>query len=376
MSRNHVEQLRALAARLTQTAGRLAETDAASLTALEEATSGFAASWSGSNIGHHANIYYAHFRAPPPGNHFSSEWGLMGSFAPGTSGDWREYKFDDVVQLVKTKAGNPDLTAVEASSEEVATAFADERSRFESLTSSATEGLDDPYIDNLRKQARDLTVLRINDGIRAQLPQRDFVSRDAVAISAGLKVAPHQKILAEVIALRGPFAQSERLSRLATLAADHLDLAISSPQPRIVPTGTKAFIGHGRSHEWRKLKDFLQDRLGLEWDEFNRVPVAGITNINRLESMMDEAAIAFVVMTAEDEQPDGDLRARENVVHEAGLFQGRLGFMKAIILLEDTCEPFSNIDGLGQIRFPKGRIEAVFEDVRAVLEREGNIDPS
>ena len=56
-----------------------------------------------------------------------------------------------------------------------------------------------------------------------------------------------------------------------------------------------------------------------------------------------------------------------NVVHEAGLFQGRLGFSRAIILLEESCEEFSNIHGLGQIRFPKGNIKAVFEDVRQLL---------
>ncbi|MFI5322489.1 MAG: TIR domain-containing protein [Thermodesulfobacteriota bacterium] len=64
-----------------------------------------------------------------------------------------------------------------------------------------------------------------------------------------------------------------------------------------------------------------------------------------------------------------------NVVHEAGLFQGRLGFTKAIILLEEGCEGFSNIEGLGQIRFPKGNIRAIFDDVRKVLEREGLIVP-
>jgi predicted nucleotide-binding protein len=79
------------------------------------------------------------------------------------------------------------------------------------------------------------------------------------------------------------------------------------------------------------------------------------------------------MMTAEDEQPDGTLRARENVVHEAGLFQGRLGFRKAIILLEDGCEEFSNIRGLGQIRFPKNNVSAKFDEIRQVLEREGLI---
>jgi predicted nucleotide-binding protein len=65
-----------------------------------------------------------------------------------------------------------------------------------------------------------------------------------------------------------------------------------------------------------------------------------------------------------------------NVVHEAGLFQGRLGFSRAIVMLEEGCEQFSNIEGLGQIRFPQGNISAVFEEVRRVLEREGLIEPN
>ena len=75
-------------------------------------------------------------------------------------------------------------------------------------------------------------------------------------------------------------------------------------------------------------------------------------------------------MTAEDEQVDGKQNARQNVIHEAGLFQGRLGFERAIILLEEGCEEFSNVKGLGQIRFPNGNVSAAFEDIRKVLERE------
>ena len=138
--------------------------------------------------------------------------------------------------------------------------------------------------------------------------------------------------------------------------------------------GTNVFIGHGRSAVWRDLKDFIQDRLRLPWDEFNRVPVAGITNIARLSEMLDSAAYAFVVMTAEDDLADGTTQARMNVIHEVGLFQGRLGFTKAIVLLEEGCQEFSNIQGLGQIRFPKGNIAAKFEEIRLVLEREGVIE--
>ena len=47
-----------------------------------------------------------------------------------------------------------------------------------------------------------------------------------------------------------------------------------------------------------------------------------------------------------------------NVIREAGLFQGRLGFTRAIVMLEEGCEEFSNIEGLGQIRFPNNNIKA------------------
>jgi Predicted nucleotide-binding protein containing TIR-like domain len=70
-----------------------------------------------------------------------------------------------------------------------------------------------------------------------------------------------------------------------------------------------------------------------------------------LAQLLDAAAFAFLIMTAEDERADGKLNARLNVVHEIGLFQGRRGFNRAIILLEEGCEEFSNIHGLGHIPF-------------------------
>jgi predicted nucleotide-binding protein len=133
--------------------------------------------------------------------------------------------------------------------------------------------------------------------------------------------------------------------------------------------GTKIFIGHGHSPVWLELKDFIV-KLGLPYDEFNAESAAGKTITERLTNMLDNAAFAFLVLTAEDEQPSGNMRARMNVIHEAGLFQGRLGFEKAIILLEEGCEEFSNIKGLVHISFRRGAIRSIFEDVRDVLKRE------
>jgi hypothetical protein len=149
------------------------------------------------------------------------------------------------------------------------------------------------------------------------------------------------------------------------------DITVSEEPSESRQAGANVVIGHGRSVVWRELRDLLRDRLNLPVDEFNAVATAGVPTVDRSSEMLDSAGFAFLVMTAEDEQPDGKIRARENVVHEAGLFQGRLGFRKAIILLEDGCEEFSNILGLSHIRFAKGNLSAKFEEVRSVLEREG-----
>jgi predicted nucleotide-binding protein len=135
----------------------------------------------------------------------------------------------------------------------------------------------------------------------------------------------------------------------------------------------RVFIGHGHSAVWRDIKDFLVDRLGLTYEEFNREPPAGKSNKERLQEMLATSSFALIIMTGEDEAKDGKPRARENVVHEAGLFQAKLGFDRAIIVLEEGCEPFSNIDGLVQLRFPRGNIMAVSEEIRRTFEREGLI---
>ncbi|MBD3649099.1 MAG: nucleotide-binding protein [Pseudomonadales bacterium] len=166
------------------------------------------------------------------------------------------------------------------------------------------------------------------------------------------------------------------LARRARILNDILELIEQADIDALSNSRTekRVFIGHGQSPLWRELKDFISDRLGLSWDEFNREAVAGFTTFERISEMLDEASFAFLIMTAEDQHQDATTHARQNVVHEVGLFQGRLGPKRAIILLEEGCSEFSNIVGLSQVRFPEGRISAIFEDVRRVLEREGIVN--
>jgi hypothetical protein len=151
-----------------------------------------------------------------------------------------------------------------------------------------------------------------------------------------------------------------------------LDAAVSKSISKVIAAGHgRVFIGHGRSAAWKELRELLEQRLNLLTDEFNREPAAGYSTKEILDRMLTDACFAFLVMTGEEVATDGSTKARENVVHEIGLFQGRLGFHKAIVLLEEGCVEFSNIHGLTQIRFPKGNIMSVSEEIRRVLEREG-----
>ncbi|MDT7687584.1 MAG: hypothetical protein QOE46_343 [Acidobacteriota bacterium] len=135
------------------------------------------------------------------------------------------------------------------------------------------------------------------------------------------------------------------------------------------------FIGHGHSEIWKQLQRYLSKELGLLTEEFNQVSVAGRTTADRLQEMLGRACFAFLVMTAEDEHADEELHARENVVHEIGLFQGKLGFDKAIILKQKGCAEFSNIHGLTYIEFSKENLNGASKrQIRAALQEAGLVD--
>jgi len=344
-----------------------------SLEKLELIASEVGKSWSGSWIGYQSRVYYKDFTAPPAGAHFSSEWGFYENVLRDTLGSWAECQFDYVQEHITTKAGNPDTKQANDITKPGRDLFREKHDALLSIFETYLLRRKVSFIEGLVEKIKSMKIPQDSDWINTVRPHGTIMSRDSLAMSQGITTPPHIAIIAQVFDIRSPIYMCEELSKHTKTAASHIERQNRDAR-KMERVGTNVFIGHGRSLLWKDLKDFIQDRLHLPWDEFNRVPVAGVTNIARLLEMLDSAVIAFLVMTAEDEQADGNKRARMNVIHEAGLFQGRLGFTRAIVLLEDGCEEFSNIQGLGQIRFPKGNIKAAFEEVRQVLEREGIID--
>lgn len=130
------------------------------------------------------------------------------------------------------------------------------------------------------------------------------------------------------------------------------------------------FIGHGNSPQWRDLKDHLHEKHGYVIEAYEIGARAGHTIRDILQDMLQKSSFAILVMTGEDTDALGKTHPRDNVIHELGLFQGKLGFTHAIILLEDGTEEFSNIHGIHQVRYKKGNIKETYGEVLATLRRE------
>lgn len=173
----------------------------------------------------------------------------------------------------------------------------------------------------------------------------------------------------------------KEIYKLATIIASLPDEEFESLKPAKVSRAKElpekkqqcVFIGHGRSKLWATVQVFLNNDLKLKTVCYESESRVGESIIPILEKMLIEATYAILVLTAEDETGDGGKRARQNVIHEAGLFQGRLGFDKAVLLVQRGLESFSNVDGLQYIPFTDNNIEEAFYQLQRALKAKGII---
>jgi predicted nucleotide-binding protein len=141
--------------------------------------------------------------------------------------------------------------------------------------------------------------------------------------------------------------------------------------PPLEAVKTKIFLGHGRNSLWAKVQLHLQDDLGLETEAWESESRSGSHVVDVLKNMLASCKFAVIVVVGEDTTLSGSKRARQNVIHEIGLFQGRIGFERVAVLIQEGVEGFSNVDGLQRIYFPQERVETAFYELDRMLKREG-----
>ena len=159
-----------------------------------------------------------------------------------------------------------------------------------------------------------------------------------------------------------------QLERLARDIAQLFEIRANSElaTPNTIETPRRVFISHGRAEDWRRVQSFIEKDMGLETVELAQEASLGMTIGQKLRSVSARCDTAVVVMTGDDQDADGQRRARENVIHEIGFFQGRYGDNRVVLLHEDGVSMPSNIHGVVYSPFPKGVIEACMQ----VLQRE------
>lgn len=325
--------------------------------------------WCGSYLGYQSCVYFHDLQPKPAGAHFDMQWGLMDRFSNSSSGDWEEFDHATVYGYIDEQDASL-MDELGGIMKDNVMMFCDLQDEALSILEANKAILDEYTLE--KQQSIKALKLRTQQqfGIDKFPKGGSVMTFDIRARQEGWRLPPHLTYQAEIDFVRFPFRLLKLMSDYCNTISRHFE-RISKQEPSLMNPAKKIFIGHGKSETWKQLKDFVFEKLKLEYDEFNREPVAGLSTKERLEQMLANAGMAFLVMTAEDMTTEGKSHARLNVVHEAGLFQGRLGFNKAIILLEEGCEEFSNIHGLSQIRFPKGNLNSKREEIREVLMREG-----
>lgn len=352
--------------------------------AIEQGVTIIGRAWSGSWVGDLSRVYYRNFMTPPLGERFDMKAGLpklldgRGVEVSVPNKNWRLYEARDVEEKIVEITLGASLEYALVAAARANEVFEEGRAEALSILAVVLEARDDLFLAEIRDAVAKTAIVSIEERVRRRAPwkKEELQAADLRSVKEGIQMPPHVGKLLDLDGIDAAFEACRVLGRILKRGGSHLRRVNSSGKKAAKAIdGARVFVGHGHSPAWLELKIFISERLGLPVEEFNRVPAAGASNKERLSEMLDASAMAFLILTGEDEQAGGRVHARQNVVHEVGLFQGRYGFNRAIILLEEGCESFSNLDGLVYIPFPKDRISAAFEEIRRVVEREGLVLP-
>lgn len=131
------------------------------------------------------------------------------------------------------------------------------------------------------------------------------------------------------------------------------------------------FIAHGGSPVWLAVRQFVQERLKVPVYSFESRSWGGRQVTEALTEYLERCSFAICVLTGEDLTEDGRRLARQNVIHEVGLFQGRYGFDRVLVLAEEGCAFVPKAAEPYTITFPAEAVSRAFYPVETALREKG-----
>jgi predicted nucleotide-binding protein len=188
---------------------------------------------------------------------------------------------------------------------------------------------------------------------------------NATIFLMSVKNSGHTEIVADAMEAGAAYFFDKNAPHFWEKLLDKIDATVTNMNKRI-------FISHGHNELAKlKLKDFLRDRLNETAIILSEQPSRGLTVVEKLEVASAQCSFAIILLTGDDVQQNGGIRARQNVIHEVGFFQGKYGRQRVLLICEKGVEIFSNISGIIRLEFQEGHIEEVFEPIRIELEAAG-----
>jgi sugar/nucleoside kinase (ribokinase family) len=120
------------------------------------------------------------------------------------------------------------------------------------------------------------------------------------------------------------------------------------------------FIAHGANPEWLAVQRFIETRFQVPVYSFESRSWGSRQVTEALSNYLERCSFAICVLTAENFGEGGLRQARQNVIHEVGLFQGRHGFDRVMMLVEEGCDFSPGAAGPYTVSFPSNGISETF----------------
>ena len=236
--------------------------------------------WSGSYLGYQSCVYYEDLQPVPPGAYFDPEWGFD-RFSKSL-GNCEEFDYEGLIKHI-TGVVPPDTYESFKRTRDLGIENFN-RLKDDLLSVLNLLGDGDEYLSARKLKISKLVNRSAQEIGTSNFPGLKMICYDRRAANGRLRLPPHKAISVELTSFAYPFEAMKTLAETADQILKHLERKFGV-EMTAKKVGRHIFIGHGRSLVWRDLKDFIKDKLNLRYDEFNRVPIAGITNIDRLKDL-------------------------------------------------------------------------------------------
>jgi sugar/nucleoside kinase (ribokinase family) len=157
-------------------------------------------------------------------------------------------------------------------------------------------------------------------------------------------------------------------NQLAGIAQNFIRTLDAARRTASQPAGV--FVAHGRSPQWLAVKAFVEQRFGVPVYSFESHSWGSRPVTEALTEYLHRCSFAVCVLTAEDVTGDGHLVARQNVIHEIGLFQGHRGMDRVLVLVEEGCDSVPAAAAYSAV-FPRNAIQQAFWPLDRALQNHG-----